>query len=49
MNPKAIKIAGVVLSVAGVAVNIAAEAIADKKLDLKIEEKVAQAIENLNK
>ena len=49
MEPKVIKIAGIVLSVAGVAVNLAAEALADKKLDLKINEKVAEAFENLNK
>ena len=41
---KVLKIAGILLSVAGAGINFAADAVKEKELDLKIAEKVSQTL-----
>lgn len=47
MDGKALKIIGLALSVIGAGVGIAVSIIDEKKLDLKVSEKVSEALENL--
>lgn len=49
MDSKKLKVVGMLVGIAGFGLNMLADSIADKKLDLKIAEEVAKAIENLNK
>jgi len=44
LNEKTIKIIGIATSVIGMGVSVAAEWVGDKKMDLTIEKKVAEAL-----
>lgn len=44
MNQRIIKIGGTVLTLAGVAVSLGSSWLEDKKLDIKVAEKVAEAL-----
>jgi hypothetical protein len=46
MKPNVIKIASIGLSLIGAAVSVAAGFVEDKKLDAKVAEKVAEALNN---
>lgn len=46
MNIKAVKIISSILTVAGVVINLAANALGDKLLDNKIETKISEALKN---
>lgn len=48
MNIKAVKIISSVLTIAGVAINLATNAMGEKLLDNKIESKVAEALTKNN-
>ena len=49
MTEKALKIAGIGLTLAGAAVSAASSFVEDKKLDAKVAEKVAEALKTINK
>jgi hypothetical protein len=46
MGPMALKIASIALSIGGAVIAVATNIIDDKKLDDKVAEKVAKALEN---
>lgn len=49
MNPKVIKIGGMIVSVAGAAVSLLSDMINDKKMEAKVQEVVAEALKNVSK
>ena len=49
MDPKVIKIASAVLSVASAGVTLAVSFVDDKKLKMEVAEEVAKALKNINK
>ena len=49
MDSKKLKVAGMIVGIAGFGLNMLADSIAEKKQNLKIVEEVAKAVENLNK
>ena len=49
LNEKSIKIIGIATSIVGMGVSVAADWVGEKKMDITIEKKIAEALAKINK